>query len=94
MKLRLIACALVGAGFAAAAGAKTPVNADLLQAKSEAKAARAELPAAVTTTGLAKRLGGHDVVVIDIDDPAVDTQPSTALPAPSDVLPKSARQRS
>ncbi len=51
MKLRLIACALAGAGFAAAAGAKTPVNADLLQVKSEAKASRAELLAAVTTTG-------------------------------------------
>ena len=39
--------------------------------------------AAITTTGLAERLDGHDVVVIDVDDPAVDTQPSTALPAPA-----------
>ena len=39
--------------------------------------------AAVTATGLADRLGGCDVAVIDIDDPAVDTQPSTALPAPA-----------
>ena len=39
--------------------------------------------AAITTTALAGRLAGHDVVVIDVDDPAVDSQPSTALPAPA-----------
>ena len=39
--------------------------------------------AAVTTPGLRSRLDGHDLAVIDIDDPAVDTQPSTALPAPA-----------
>ncbi|HEV7361138.1 MAG TPA: amino acid adenylation domain-containing protein, partial [Mycobacterium sp.] len=39
--------------------------------------------AAITTAGLLPRLAGHDLVVIDIDDPAVDTQPGTALPAPS-----------
>ena len=39
--------------------------------------------AAITTTGLADRLAGQDVVVIDVNDPAVDTQPSTALPAPA-----------
>ena len=33
--------------------------------------------AAITTTGLADRLDGYDLLVIDIDDPAVDTQPST-----------------
>ena len=33
--------------------------------------------------GCATRLDGFDVVVIDVDDPAVDTQPSTALPAPA-----------
>ena len=38
--------------------------------------------AAITTTGLRPRLDGFDVVVIDVDDPAVDSQPSTALPAP------------
>ena len=38
--------------------------------------------AAITTAGLAERLDGYDVVVIDVDDPAVDSQPSTALPAP------------
>jgi amino acid adenylation domain-containing protein len=39
--------------------------------------------AAITTAGLAERLDGHDVVVIDVDDPAVDAQPSTGLPAPA-----------
>ena len=38
--------------------------------------------AAITTAGLAGRLDGFDVLVIDVDDPAVDTQPSTAPPAP------------
>ncbi|WP_179963642.1 amino acid adenylation domain-containing protein [Mycobacterium marseillense] len=45
--------------------------------------------AAVTIGALAERLDGHDVVVIDVSDPAVNTQPSTALvgpaPAPADI---------
>ncbi|WP_068185777.1 non-ribosomal peptide synthetase [Mycobacterium sp. UM_CSW] len=42
--------------------------------------------AAVTTAGLADRLDGRELTVIDIadlDDPAVEDQPATALPAPS-----------
>ena len=35
--------------------------------------------AAITTTGLADRLDGHDLLVIDVDDPAIDSQPGTAL---------------
>ncbi len=38
--------------------------------------------AAVTTSGLADRLDGCELLVLDVNDPAVDTQPSTALPAP------------
>ena len=41
--------------------------------------------AAITTTGVADRLNGRDLLVIDVDDledPAVDSQSSTALPAP------------
>ncbi|ORA96460.1 hypothetical protein BST30_28630, partial [Mycobacterium mantenii] len=38
--------------------------------------------AAITTTDLAGRLDRHDLAVIDIDDPAVRTQPSTPLPLP------------
>ncbi|HEX9834349.1 MAG TPA: amino acid adenylation domain-containing protein, partial [Mycobacterium sp.] len=39
--------------------------------------------AAVATTDLRTRLDGSDVLVIDVDDPAVDRQPSTALPTPA-----------
>ncbi len=39
--------------------------------------------AAVTTTGLAERLHGYELLVIDIEDPAIHTQPSTPLPAPA-----------
>ena len=39
--------------------------------------------AAITTTGLADRLDGYDLLVIDVNDPAVDSQPGTALPAPA-----------
>ena len=39
--------------------------------------------AAITTAGLADRLDGCELLVIDVDDPAVDAQPSTALPAPA-----------
>ena len=39
--------------------------------------------AAITTAGLADRLDGCDLLVIDVDDPRIDTQPCTALPAPA-----------
>ena len=32
---------------------------------------------------MADRLDGRDLLVIDVDDPAVDSQPSTELPAPA-----------
>ncbi|MDT5224315.1 MAG: hypothetical protein QOG19_1722, partial [Mycobacterium sp.] len=38
--------------------------------------------AAVTTADLAARLDEHDMPVIDVNDPRIDSQPSTALPAP------------
>ncbi|WP_082281998.1 non-ribosomal peptide synthetase, partial [Mycobacterium colombiense] len=43
--------------------------------------------AAVTSAGLADRLDGFEVVVVDVNDPAVDRQPSAALPAsgPEDI---------
>ncbi|WP_156624258.1 AMP-binding protein, partial [Mycobacterium sp. 852002-30065_SCH5024008] len=37
----------------------------------------------LTTAGLRSRLDGHHVPVIDIDDPAIHTQPSTPLPGPA-----------
>ena len=39
--------------------------------------------AAITTAGLAERLDGCDLTVIDVEDPRIDTQPGTALPAPA-----------
>ncbi|MDT5079745.1 MAG: hypothetical protein QOJ80_4382, partial [Mycobacterium sp.] len=38
--------------------------------------------AVVTTAGLAQRLDGQEVSVIDVDDPRVAVQPHTALPPP------------
>ncbi len=37
---------------------------------------------AITTAGLRSRLDGFDVLVIDVDDPRIDAQPSTGLPGP------------
>jgi amino acid adenylation domain-containing protein/non-ribosomal peptide synthase protein (TIGR01720 family) len=39
--------------------------------------------AAITTAGLRSRLDGHDLLIIDVDDPAIESQPVTGLPAPS-----------
>ncbi|WP_156734794.1 non-ribosomal peptide synthetase, partial [Mycobacterium sp. E183] len=39
--------------------------------------------AVITTADLRSRLDGHDLLVVDVHDPAVKAQPSTALPAPA-----------
>ena len=39
--------------------------------------------AALTTTGLRARLAGQELLVVDIEDPAIDSQPGTGLPAPA-----------
>ncbi len=39
--------------------------------------------AAVTTAGLAERLDGCELTVIDVEDPGIDAQPGTASPAPA-----------
>ena len=39
--------------------------------------------AAITSTGLRSRLDGWDLLVIDVEDPRIDTYPCTALPAPA-----------
>ncbi|WP_409371045.1 non-ribosomal peptide synthetase, partial [Mycolicibacterium elephantis] len=39
--------------------------------------------AVITTADLRARLDGHDIAVIDVNDPAVEAQPSTPLPAPA-----------
>ena len=39
--------------------------------------------AAITTAGLADRLDGCDLLVIDVEDPRIDSYPCTGLPAPA-----------
>ena len=39
--------------------------------------------AAVTTTGLADRLDGHGLLIIDVEDARIQTYPGTGLPAPA-----------
>ncbi|WP_156616853.1 non-ribosomal peptide synthetase, partial [Mycobacterium sp. 852014-52144_SCH5372336] len=36
--------------------------------------------AAITTSALAERLAGHDLLVIDVDDPRIDTRSASSLP--------------
>ena len=59
-----------------------PIDPGLPAARIGFMLADAAPMAAITTAGLRPRLDGQDVLVIDVEDPAVDTQPSTALPAP------------
>ena len=60
-----------------------PIDPAVPAARMEFMVADAAPIAAITTAGLADRLDGCDLPVIDVDDPAVDSQPSTALPAPA-----------
>ena len=60
-----------------------PIDPALPEARIGFMLADAAPTAAITTADLADRLDGHDLLVIDVNDPAVDTQPSTALPAPA-----------
>ncbi|MEV3905465.1 amino acid adenylation domain-containing protein, partial [Mycobacterium sp. NPDC050551] len=39
--------------------------------------------AVVTTPALRRRLDGHEMAVVDVDDPRVEAQPSTAVPFPA-----------
>ena len=60
-----------------------PIDPALPPARIEFMISDAAPVAAITTTGLAARLDGFDLLVIGVDDPAVQAQPSTALPAPA-----------
>ena len=60
-----------------------PIDPALPAARMQFMVADAAPIAAVTTTGLADRLEGCELLVIDVDDPRIDTQPSTALPTPA-----------
>ena len=66
-----------------AGAAYLPIDPGLPAARIGFMLADAAPLVAVTTAGLRSRLDGYDVAVIDIDDPAIDTQPSTGLPAPA-----------
>ena len=59
-----------------------PIDPVVPAARMQFMLADAAPVAAITTAGLAERLDGCDVLVIDVDDPRIDSYPSTALPAP------------
>ncbi|OJZ64101.1 non-ribosomal peptide synthetase, partial [Mycobacterium paraffinicum] len=60
-----------------------PIDPALPAARMEFMLTDAAPVAAVTTTALIDRLNGFDLAVVDVGDPALDTQPSTAPPAPA-----------
>ncbi|WP_156763472.1 non-ribosomal peptide synthetase, partial [Mycobacterium scrofulaceum] len=60
-----------------------PIDPALPAARIEFMLGDAAPVAAVTTTELADRLNGFDLAVVAVSDPALDTQPSTAPPAPA-----------
>jgi amino acid adenylation domain-containing protein len=67
--------------------AYVPLDAGHPDARIEFVVGDAKPVVALTTAGLAARLDGHDLPVIDIDDPAIDSYPSTGLatPAPDEI---------
>ena len=60
-----------------------PIDPTVPDARMQFVVADAAPLAAVTTAGLADRLDGCDLPVVDVNDPRIDTQPSTGLPAPA-----------
>ncbi|MEC4763875.1 amino acid adenylation domain-containing protein [Mycobacterium sherrisii] len=65
-----------------AGAAYLPIDPALPTARTDFMLADATPVAAITTADLVSRLDGKDLVVIDIADPRIAAQPSTALPAP------------
>jgi glycopeptidolipid biosynthesis protein len=63
--------------------AYVPIDAALPAARMRFMLADAAPIAAITTAQLRSRLDGCELLVVDVDDPAADAQPSTALPAPA-----------
>ena len=63
--------------------AYVPIDPVVPTARSEFVLGDAAPIAAITTAELRPRLDGHDLLIIDVADPAIDTQPSAALPAPA-----------
>ncbi len=70
-----------------AGAAYLPIEPGLPAARIGFMLADAAPTVAVSTAGLAERLAGHDVVVIEIEDPRIQTYPDTGLaaPAPADI---------
>ena len=60
-----------------------PIDLAVPAARIDFMVADAAPIAAISTAGLADRLDGCDLLVIDINDPRIDTYPCTALPAPA-----------
>jgi glycopeptidolipid biosynthesis protein len=63
--------------------AYVPIDSSVPAARLEFILADSTPITVVTTAVLRPRLAESDLAVIDVDDPAVDSQPSTALPPPS-----------
>ena len=66
-----------------AGAAYVPMDPAAPAARIEFMLADAAPIAAITTAGLADRLDGCDLLILDGSDPAVDGQPSTGLPVPA-----------
>src|SRR5262249_30255614 len=60
-----------------------PIDPALPAARIEFMVADGAPIAAVTTAGLAQRLDGGELPVVDADDPRIETYPCTSLPAPA-----------
>ena len=60
-----------------------PIDPVVPAARMQFMLADAAPVAAITTAGLAERLDGCDLLVIDVDDPRIDSYPGTGLPAPA-----------
>ncbi|WP_156766318.1 AMP-binding protein, partial [Mycobacterium sp. E342] len=63
--------------------AYVPIDPGLPAARIGFLVADAAPVAVLTTAGLRSRLDGHDVAIIDVNDPAIDVEPATALSGPT-----------
>ncbi|MEU9807292.1 amino acid adenylation domain-containing protein [Mycobacterium sp. NPDC050853] len=63
--------------------AYVPIDPAVPDARIDFVVGDAKPVAVVTTATLAGRFGAHDVVVVDIDDPAIDAQTGASLPLPA-----------
>ena len=63
--------------------AYVPIDPVVPAARSEFVLGDAAPIAAITTAELRPRLDGYDLLIIDVADPAIDTQPSAARPGPA-----------